>query len=251
VEGWVAIAEANRIFGFDGWQRQTIAARCVAQAERSIGRDQKPGWGVTYTARVRVTVTAGGRPPLIREGSGAGHGIDVDLGQAHESAIKEAETDAMKRALMTFGNQFGLALYDKQQRQVSTAGGQGEGPQRPAVQRPPASRPAPGGPAPMTTASTPLPSAPTEPSQVALDAETIQHLHSTLRALPRPLLESLTRAFRKRFQVPDTAVTIADRISQKCHHDWIEAFLVSHREVGSAEKHREVRSAEQQHGSIQ
>jgi hypothetical protein len=26
--------------------------------------------------------------------------------------------------------------------------------------------------------------------------------------------------------VPDTAVTIADRISQKCHHDWIEAFLV-------------------------
>ena len=52
---------------------------------------------------------------------------------------------------------------------------------------------------------------------MALDAETIQQLHNTLRALPRPLLESLTRAFRKRFQVPDTAVTIADRINQKCH----------------------------------
>ena len=139
LEGWQVIAEANRIFGFDGWQRQTIAVRCVSQAERAIGREQKPGWGVTYTARVRVTVTAGGRPPLIREGSGAGHGIDVDLGQAHESAIKEAETDAMKRALMTFGNPFGLALYDKQQRQVSTAGGQVEGPQRPAVQGPPTS----------------------------------------------------------------------------------------------------------------
>jgi hypothetical protein len=63
---------------------------------------------------------------------------------------------------------------------------------------------------------------------VALDAETIQHLHSTLRALPRPLLESLTRAFRKRFQVPEEAVTIADRINQKCHHDWIESFLVQH-----------------------
>ena len=95
LEGWQVIAEANRIFGFDGWQRQTIAVRCVAQAERTIGRDQKPGWGVTYTARVRVTVTAGGLPPLVREGSGAGHGIDVDLGQAHESALKEAETDAM------------------------------------------------------------------------------------------------------------------------------------------------------------
>jgi recombination DNA repair RAD52 pathway protein len=95
LEGWQVIAEANRIFGFDGWQRQTIAVRCVAQAERTIGRDQKPGWGVTYTARVRVTVTAGGLVPLVREGSGAGHGIDVDLGQAHESALKEAETDAM------------------------------------------------------------------------------------------------------------------------------------------------------------
>ena len=93
LEGWQVIAEANRIFGFDGWQRQTIAVRCVSQAERPIGRDQKPGWGVTYTARVRVTVTAGGRTPLIREGSGAGHGIDVDLGQAHESAIKEAGDD--------------------------------------------------------------------------------------------------------------------------------------------------------------
>ena len=248
VEGWVVVAEANRIFGFDGWQRQTVAMRCVAQAERPIGRDQKPGWGVTYTARVRVTVTAGGRPSLIREGSGAGHGIDVDLGQAHESALKEAETDAMKRALMTFGNPFGLALYDKQQRQVSSAAGQGEVPQRPAEQRTPVSRPAPIAPAGSgaspaqdrtpTVAPTQSPSAPADPGLAPLAAETIQHLHTTLRALPRPLLESLTRAFRKRFQVPDTAVTIADRISQKCHHDWIEAFLVSHREVRSAEQHR-------------
>ena len=240
LEGWQVIAEANRIFGFDGWQRQTIAVRCVARAERPIGREQKPGWGVTYTARVRVTVTAGGLPPLIREGSGAGHGIDVDLGQAHESALKEAETDAMKRALMTFGNPFGLALYDKAQRQVSSAAGQGDGPQRSAGgQRLPVIRPAAGdssaAPASPTqgrvqaTASTPAPSAPADPGQVALDAETIRQLHSTLRALPRPLLESLTRAFRKRFQVPDEAVTIADRIIQKCHHDWIEAFLVSHR----------------------
>ena len=241
LEGWQVIAEANRIFGFDGWQRQTIAVRCVAQGERTIGREQKSGWGVTYTARVRVTVTAGGLPPLIREGSGAGHGIDADLGQAHESALKEAETDAMKRALMTFGNPFGLALYDKAQRQVSSAAGQGDGVQRPGGQQPPVSRQAVGAPPSaaasltqgrtQTTASTSHPSAPADPGQVALDAETIQHLHSTLRALSRPQLESLTRAFRKRFQVPEEAVTIADRINQKCHRDWIESFLVLHREV--------------------
>jgi len=231
LEGWQVIAEANRIFGFDGWQRQTIAVRCVAQTERTIGRDQKPGWGVTYTARVRVTVTAGGLPPLVREGSGAGHGIDVDLGQAHESALKEAETDAMKRALMTFGNPFGLALYDKAQRQVSSAAGQGDGAQRPPVSRPPAEAPAAAGTSPaqgrtQAAASTAQQSAPADPGQQSLDADTIRHLHSSLRALPRPQLESLTRAFRKRFQVPEDAVTIADRINQKCHHDWIEAFLV-------------------------
>ena len=119
LEGWHVIAEANRIFGFDGWQRETLHCQCVSERERSIGsgqdpRGQRSGWGVTYTAKARIQVGE-----IIREGSGAGHGIDMDLGQAHESAIKEAETDAMKRALMTFGNQFGLALYDKQQRQVA------------------------------------------------------------------------------------------------------------------------------------
>jgi DNA recombination protein Rad52 len=120
LEGWQVIAEANRIFGFDGWERSTLISRCVAEHERPVGRDRKSGWGITYIARVRITITAGNRT-LIREGSGAGHGIDIDQGLAHESALKEAETDATKRALMTFGNPFGLALYDKQQRQVSGA----------------------------------------------------------------------------------------------------------------------------------
>lgn len=114
IEGWHAIAEANRIFGFDAWDRETIETRCVSERERKIGQQAKDGWSVSYVAKVRVTVD--GR---VREGVGAGHGIDVDLGLAHESAIKEAETDAMKRALMTFGNPFGLALYDKTQANVS------------------------------------------------------------------------------------------------------------------------------------
>ncbi len=29
IEGWHAIAEANRIFGFDGWDREKISATCV------------------------------------------------------------------------------------------------------------------------------------------------------------------------------------------------------------------------------
>ena len=218
LEGWQVIAEANRIFGFDGWQRQTIAVRCVAQAERTIGRDQKPGWGVTYTARVRITVIAGGLTPLVREGTGAGHGIDVDLGQAHESAIKEAETDAMKRALMTFGNPFGLALYDKQQREVTssaTAVSNANTRNRPAEA------------APRQQSQSPVQQE-KDPSLDPLDPGTIQQILATVRGLPRPALEGFTKAFRKRFQVPEEAASIADRICQRRHHDWIETFLVSH-----------------------
>jgi DNA recombination protein Rad52 len=234
LEGWQVIAEANRIFGFDGWQRETVALRCVNQSERTIGakgtsRDQKPGWGVTYTARVRVTVTAGALTPLVREGSGAGHGIDVDLGQAHESALKEAETDAMKRALMTFGNPFGLALYDKRQREVSSSAATAErstiqphqaapGPQHQRRPAAPAESPAPD-----SGAVSKL-----SPDLLPLDAATIRGLHSTIRRLPRPLLEALTQGFRKRFSIPEGATTIADRIIQKRHHDCIEAFLVQH-----------------------
>ena len=118
IEGWKAIEEANRIFGFDGWTRETIDLKAVAEKERQIGKPPNtyPGWAVTYTARVRITVG-----DVIRDGCGTGHGIDRDLGQAHESALKEAETDAMKRALMTFGNPFGLALYDKLQVNVADA----------------------------------------------------------------------------------------------------------------------------------
>ena len=113
IEGWWAIHEANRIFGFGGWDQELVDVKCVSERERKIGRDQKSGWGVSYVATVRVNVNG-----VKREGVGAGHGIDADLGLAHESAIKEAATDAMKRAFMTFGNQFGLALYDKDQRNV-------------------------------------------------------------------------------------------------------------------------------------
>ena len=117
IEGWHVIAEANRIFGFDNWTRETIDIKCVAEKERKIGVKDNfagyDGWGVTYLCKARVIVDG-----VAREGCGAGHGIDRDIGQAHESAIKEAETDAMKRAFMTFGNPFGLALYDKTQSNV-------------------------------------------------------------------------------------------------------------------------------------
>jgi len=99
LESWYVINEANRIFGFDGWWSETVQLDCVHNDE----------FCVTYIAKVRVTVGN-----VIREGVGAGHGKGQRVGQGdkHESAVKEAESDARKRALMQFGNLFGLSLYD-------------------------------------------------------------------------------------------------------------------------------------------
>lgn len=116
LEGWHVIAEANRIFGFDGWSYSALSLQCVSERPREIGKQRKPGFGVTYTAHVRVMVG-----DVTREDVGAGHGYDIDAGLAHESAIKEAVTDSLKRCLRTFGNPFGLALYDKDRANVAEA----------------------------------------------------------------------------------------------------------------------------------
>ena len=61
IQGWHVIAEANRVFGFDAWDRETIETNCVWQ-------NHKQGQSETaYTARVRIRVRAG-KSVITREG---------------------------------------------------------------------------------------------------------------------------------------------------------------------------------------
>ena len=99
LESWVLMSNANRIFGPDGWSSETIELREVSANK-----------GIAYIARVRVT--AGG---VVRDGVGGHAGFD------HENTAKSAESDARKRALSSFGDQFGLSLYDGEKGQSSTA----------------------------------------------------------------------------------------------------------------------------------
>ena len=121
IEAWKAIEEANNVFGFDAWSRETVdlqeTNRDLVTLTGSRGEYQQ--WRVGYLAKVRVVVSG-----VVREGTGFGSGMSKPeaLGEAIESAIKEAESDAMKRALMTFGYRFGLALYDKTQANVADVG---------------------------------------------------------------------------------------------------------------------------------
>ena len=106
IEGWFALSEANRIFGFDGWSRETVESKCV------LARENRGTFNAIYIAKVRITVQANG-VSIIREGHGSGEGRGASPGEVHDIALKAAETDATKRALATFGKPFGLELYRK------------------------------------------------------------------------------------------------------------------------------------------
>ena len=100
IEGHTAQRHCNEIFGFDGWSME------VAMLQEVFLGDHKNQRKAGYIAKVRLTVG-----DVVREDVGAGSGYGADDCDAVESAIKEAVTDAMKRALKGFGDQFGLGLY--------------------------------------------------------------------------------------------------------------------------------------------
>ena len=102
IEGWHAINEANRIFGFDGWS-YTTELKEVSQLTNANGNIE-----IGYICK--CTVEALG---VTRQDIGYGSGAAKKPGDAHEGAVKEAVTDALKRCLRSYGNVFGLALYDK------------------------------------------------------------------------------------------------------------------------------------------
>jgi Rad52/22 family double-strand break repair protein len=114
IEGWYAISEANRIFGFDAWSRETMDSRCV------LTRENRGSFLAIYIAKVRITVHAGGMT-IVREGHGTGEGRGTSPGEVHDTALKAAETDATKRALATFGRPFGLELYRKDKNAAATS----------------------------------------------------------------------------------------------------------------------------------
>lgn len=112
LEGWFVIQEANRIFGHGGWSYviKGLTENSLKEGKNSKGDMQ---WQAAYTCIVTVTVG-----DVVREDVGFGSGFAKQIGDAIEGATKEAVTDALKRALRTFGNPFGLALYDKSRANV-------------------------------------------------------------------------------------------------------------------------------------
>jgi DNA recombination protein Rad52 len=113
LEGHDVIRTANRIFGLGEWGYRTMELRCVGSEEAE--RNGKVGARVGYTAKVEVWVNGSdGNTAAVFSDVGYGDAVDYNSTiTPHELASKEAVTDGVKRCLKNFGDQFGLALYEK------------------------------------------------------------------------------------------------------------------------------------------
>lgn len=109
LEGFDVIETANRVFGYGNWEYKISKLEQVSQE-----KNQNDNTVACYKAIVHVLVYSFDHSKNIsREDVGFGTGIAKTLADAHENGAKEAITDAIKRSLRSFGNQFGNSLYDK------------------------------------------------------------------------------------------------------------------------------------------
>lgn len=109
LEGFDIIDTANSIFGFGNWA-YTISS--LEQVSQEVNANQNVV--VCYKAIVKIDVYDIDHSTMIsRQDVGFGTGVARNLADAHENSAKEAVTDALKRSLRSFGNQFGNSLYDK------------------------------------------------------------------------------------------------------------------------------------------
>jgi hypothetical protein len=118
---------------------------------------------------------------------------------AKEPAWPVASAELGGGGLDCLGQRAPLALYDKQQRQVSSGTEQGSATK--IAQRQP------------------------EPVDAPLEPVVIAGLQTRIKALPPARLEAFARGFRAAFQVPDAQPSLAGLINSSAHQRWIEGFL--------------------------
>lgn len=104
LEAWDVKAHLIRIFGFGGWSADVLESTLAFE-----DKNEKGQWNVGYKVTLRLSI-----PTLecTYTESAVGSANLPQRGEAHDMAIKTAESDALKRAAINLGTQFGLSLYN-------------------------------------------------------------------------------------------------------------------------------------------
>ena len=128
LEGHYVIEAANKIFGYDGWSYDipggihgVVTEECgrIKMTDPNSKTDKYiPGYLSKATVKVTVRLDDGTEVSRTDVGSctpaiATNKGVEFPTPEAIDTSEKGAVTDALKRALRSFGNQFGNGLYDK------------------------------------------------------------------------------------------------------------------------------------------
>ena len=103
LEAWDVKAHLIRVFGFGGFSADVTSAELMFEAEEGNN------WNVGYKVILRLTIPALG---ATYTEAAVGSASLPQRGEAHDMAVKTAESDALKRAAINLGDQFGLSLYN-------------------------------------------------------------------------------------------------------------------------------------------
>ena len=110
VEAWHIKRTLTRIFGFGGWSAEVLEAEHMFTEEAPTNRGVN--YHVGYKVLMRLTIVdTYGMPTCFTEAA-VGSATLPQLGEAHDMAVKTAESDALKRCAINLGDQFGLSLYN-------------------------------------------------------------------------------------------------------------------------------------------
>jgi recombination DNA repair RAD52 pathway protein len=113
LESWDVRAHLIRVFGFTNWSGEVLKVDLMWEKETTLGPQKRPGWSIGYLVLYRLIIRGPHTEHLaIYTEAAVGSAALPDLGEAHDMAVKTAESDALKRCAMNLGTQFGLSLYN-------------------------------------------------------------------------------------------------------------------------------------------
>lgn len=117
------VAHLSRIFGFGNFDVEVISSDCIYE-EPMTNSNGKPAWRVAYRALVRLSIRdEHGNLVAHYDGGSTGESDgQPSRADSHDLAFKSSLSTATKRAAIHLGDQFGLSLYNKGQREALVRG---------------------------------------------------------------------------------------------------------------------------------
>jgi hypothetical protein len=130
LEQWDVRRHLIRIFGFGGFDVETIKCELIERLEHAPGTitvskwvdgkkteipNEAARWTIVYRAEVRLTIKSpidGSVLAVYEDGATGDSCNQPSVGDAHDQAMKTALSQALKRCAVNLGDQFGLSLYN-------------------------------------------------------------------------------------------------------------------------------------------